>query len=878
MKIKPLCYILILALLVLAGFSLTPGSAVMGMEQPQAQAEGYWQLVQTLEEPGDSSFNASYHGELCSTHTVSWSNGMVSDSVNWPKTTSPDRYSYCENTRDMSYSGSASWTPPPQVIHPGDELNLNGQVTIHDRDTVWPAGVNWSVGYNTTHVCSTGSTEGTKFCDNQTFTVRTGNPGSEYAIGVTVVVTPGLISPGGERMNSTGRYRYVYEWVAAEEKPADPTPIPEPTPTQEPEFLYNLGGEIKVLNPMALRSSNPVDFETYWPLINVKVYLIHSGNVIDQTFTSLEGLFGFQNVSVTEDLVVKVELEHAIHAPDETPYFKVVYQELGNLVSFSTQPFEVDPEEGKWELISILVDLTHELEYEPTAMQHHELMDAALTFYYLDQAWHFAALRLGLGKSLDLPFEARIYSTERGAYWSGPIIYSELDGSGSKTTQTIERPTTFINMAPEYSRFFEYNHSGVLLHEFGHHLMADVFDNYLPWNIKMDKNHHGFTNPTTNDSWMEGFANFVAAWIQRDMLEVDNPHVVYLTHHNYQNNKTTQGAYNLESNRLAWSLGTGEGFAVASLLWDLIDPINPGDCTVFPMFGYATQPVITAAPDQVFTRYCDHVQLTNDQLWEILTSNHLPSDSPFSPDNYDWIWDMKDLYRNLKFSYGYYSVENNTPELTPNQMDPIDELFISHGFFADVSPQNLAYDPGETIGMTSNEPLTVGDDSFPARQVRRVPPPAAESYIGYRLYDVSSGSFIPQEIGDFFLVEIFFEPPFELYNYSFETRAGSVGELYYFGPPGHYAATTRISAIGPGREPVNVLEFSNAFYWQEGYMRGDEVFIEHVFEVQQQRGSGGGGWILPAVLTSTITLICAGLIILLGVVIVIVVKRRQPVD
>ena len=195
-------------------------------------------------------------------------------------------------------------------------------------------------------------------------------------------------------------------------------------------------------------------------------------------------------------------------------------------------------------------------------------------------------------------------------------------------------------MPPDRSDYMLYNHSGTLLHEFGHHLMADVFDNHLPWNRKLMKNHDGFKNPSTNDSWMEGFATFIAAWIQRDMLELPAPHIVRF-------DGRQPLVVNLEENKLAWSRGVGEEFAVAALLWDLIDPIDPADCTVFPIFGYASQPVITAAPDQVFTRYCDHVQLTNQQLWEILTSNHLPSDSPYSPDGYDWIWVVKDLYRNL---------------------------------------------------------------------------------------------------------------------------------------------------------------------------------------------------------------------------------------
>jgi hypothetical protein len=168
------------------------------------------------------------------------------------------------------------------------------------------------------------------------------------------------------------------------------------------------------------------------------------------------------------------------------------------------------------------------------------------------------------------------------------------------------------------------------MHEFGHHLMADTFDNHMPWDVTRT-NHAGFTNSSTNDSWMEGFATFYAAWVQRDLLGKAAPHLVDLS-------KNDKWVVNLEENKLAWSRGTGEEFAVAALLWDLIDPIDKNDCTVFPVFNYTIQPYITPDPDQAFTTYCDYVQLTNDQLWDILTGNYLPSDSPISPENYDYIF------------------------------------------------------------------------------------------------------------------------------------------------------------------------------------------------------------------------------------------------
>jgi len=43
-------------------------------------------------------------------------------------------------------------------------------------------------------------------------------------------------------------------------------------------------------------------------------------------------------------------------------------------------------------------------------------------------------------------------------------------------------------------------------HEFGHHVMADMFGNRMPQ--RTGANHGGYDNPTTTDSWNEGFAEF----------------------------------------------------------------------------------------------------------------------------------------------------------------------------------------------------------------------------------------------------------------------------------------------------------------------------------------------------------------------------------
>lgn len=863
-------------LLLLIGGSLAPGSTVLGMETYQDQVGGYWQLVQTLEDPGDTSFEQYYFGTQihCSSITASWSNGQVSHTH-----TAHKEILSCNNSENSFFSVSASWTPPPQKIHPEENIPHNLSAVTHEFTGNRGGAINISMRFNNNHVCtmSISGTYASDPCDDNTFTVQAGNPqlgdrGTKMEIVVDVWVTGGQNAHLDEKMNSTGTYTYVYEWVEEVLPTATmtPSPIPEPTNTETPDVLVTIAGSIRVTAPIAALSSplmvglGGTALTESLPLDHAKVFLLHNGQVIDQTISGPAGLYWFDDVNVTENLSIRVELALGSHEVGGKPYLQVVYDQQDDPISFSTPPYEIDPNDGDFVSIDILVDYLHDLEYTPAQLQRHQLVDAALTYYYLASGWEMASVNLQ--QPFDLPTVARIFSSNPGAYMSAPMI----------SNNGVVNYDVYINLAPVWSSYLTFDPRWTVLHEFGHHLMADVYDNFFPFHDD-NVNHAGFANPSTTDSWTEGFATFFAAWTQRDFLAFTFPHLANFIMRDSAG-KVHQWHFNLEENKLAWSRGLGEEFAVAALLWDLIDPIDRFDCTAFPVFDYASNPIITRAANQEYTYYCDHVQLTSQQLWEIITGNAFLfeySNSPHSPANYDHIFDMKDLYRNLKSNYWLYAVANGLPDITPNGLDPIDELFIAHGFFADISPQNLDFDPDETIGLTSHELLEIAGETYLARPGRRVPPPPPDSYIGYRLYDPKSRSYLPPEEGDIFLVEVFYDPPFELYNYSFVTRAGSAGKLLYYGPAEHYAATIRVSAVGFDREPVNVLEFSNAFYWQEGFGKGVEPFIEHVFEVRQQSRTGVNGWVLPAVLLSTGTLLCTGLIFILGVVIIIVIRRRR---
>jgi hypothetical protein len=92
-----------------------------------------------------------------------------------------------------------------------------------------------------------------------------------------------------------------------------------------------------------------------------------------------------------------------------------------------------------------------------------------------------------------------------------------------------------------------------------------MYDIYGGWpegdNIPGNKNHNGFLNPSTADSFMEGFAEFMALVISDELSQDDSD--IYA------------GFGSLEKNYRPWDgKGLDEEFAVASLLWDLYDNDN----------------------------------------------------------------------------------------------------------------------------------------------------------------------------------------------------------------------------------------------------------------------------------------------------------------
>jgi len=172
-----------------------------------------------------------------------------------------------------------------------------------------------------------------------------------------------------------------------------------------------------------------------------------------------------------------------------------------------------------------------------------DINPSGVIYYHMHEAIDFYLRKLKLNIDYKLPISVWIGNREwNTSYnsWNSDILIAGNDASNDSSDRPKNR---------EY-------------HEFSHHVMYDIYGarpsgNELPGM----KNHGGFFNPGTADSYVEGFAEFMALVIS-DELWQDKPEIY--------------GAFwSLEKNYRPWDgQWSLEEFAVASLLWDMYDNNN----------------------------------------------------------------------------------------------------------------------------------------------------------------------------------------------------------------------------------------------------------------------------------------------------------------
>jgi hypothetical protein len=430
------------------------------------------------------------------------------------------------------------------------------------------------------------------------------------------------------------------------------------------------------------------------------------------------------------------------------------------------------------------------------------LDDLALIYYHAYQAFRLTQL---VGLTLDTkPVPLYAYLREvSGAYWKGPFTSGANAGIpphiviGGKVTNKVAISSDATSSNRPDNREW---------HEFGHHVMYDALGNLFPNDptpcssppgIGQDCNHWGYYNVSTTDSWTEGFAEFFSMVVNHEIAKDGTPAYLYRW-----GGSTTNGASNLETNFKAWRMRNGqsyEEFAVAGLLWDLLDGTADGDVSVLSRPG--------PGGTVVRATYADHVSMDLATLWSALTHN--------SGGAYGYIMTIRDLYDVLK------AAGIGQKAAGPGGMTALDELFVAHGFFADTGPYQRFYDAGEVIGSSGYLTFTVAYTgtngvpqvrTVPAQPARRSPPPVPDA-----LVKVTPGNYT---------VSVRFEPPASYYDFSYNLST-SDGTLLLLVADADYAAT--VSVIPADSADYEPLVLTNDFLWNAPPDQ-DGIILTHTFE------------------------------------------------
>lgn len=275
-----------------------------------------------------------------------------------------------------------------------------------------------------------------------------------------------------------------------------------------------------------------------------------------------------------------------------------------------------------------------------------------------------------------------------------------------------------------------------------------------PVPARFGNGHHcGYANRSTTDSYIEGFAELTSLWIAESHGD-RQPFLYHLAGNdrNLEVDHQVWGPYVAgrsggELDGLELLDPRDEDFAVAGLLWDLLD-------------GGTLEP---KAPGLVSDAIA-----TEDRM-------EAPAADLFARIRAEGPEDLASLYDALAPAF--------PADTDGDGFSDLEEVFIAHGAFADAE-RDLRHDTGESLGDT-------GSSKLPARPVRLAREPAANGFFDYGV-TVDGFPFAP--FGFPVDVRYEFEPPFDQYDY--ERTLRSRGRLHLHAPPPFYPCRVTITVRG----------------------------------------------------------------------------------
>ena len=318
-------------------------------------------------------------------------------------------------------------------------------------------------------------------------------------------------------------------------------------------------------------------------------------------------------------------------------------------------------------------------------------------------------------------------------------------------------------------------------HEYSHHIMSSVYGKIPQGSADAqveEINHAGYTNPSTTDSFVEGFAVFMPEVI-KDKLGIPNAGV-----------DTKHGS--IEENRLAWGAqGYDELFAAAGILWDLYDGVDARDG--------------------------DTVQLTIEQIWMVLKDKYHENMNTVYGVFVKTYPDQKEGIDQIFVNHGFFAdTDKGNDTCDPNEpARRNDDDTVS--YFVDIA-NPVIWDNKKVDGQTTDEKEIVGQATNYQRPDRYYPPPKPGHFVK------TSGNY------PFYKITVAFaDHPYLNYELYVEQQEGLIPIAV---PPEQYQATIRIEGSGDKITTDAPLLFTNReFLSSYSEIIKNGYFREHDFQI-----------------------------------------------
>lgn len=508
------------------------------------------------------------------------------------------------------------------------------------------------------------------------------------------------------------------------------------------------------------------------------------------------------------------------------------------------------------------------------------LRDMGLIYRHTHEALRLADL-LGVKLDYGLPLEILTFTPRRS--------YAAWGGTGSNTG-VVPKPRIWLG-DPTARYWDKNRPDNREWHEFAHHLHADAMGNMMPGRRDVENHAGYYANPSSTDAWVEGLAEFLSMMVGKHVVHEAHPHRylcqgfqsnLEIDHRAWapraggEEYALAGVLLDLEDGPADYGYPIHEGLEL--LWWDveerggtpvlygkvrntgltdllgvvvalrfvdaernevhrtavMLDPRDlPGVVTqafadepdfeghfILPLEGIPEYDRVEIALRHVHDDDVglddDAIDLTLQQVWETLVQAR----SSVREHGAGWAFDVKDIYDAFRGRFG-------GQDKNRNGVDDIDEIFLAHGWFADVNGDRV-WQPREPAGRSDHPAAYGGPNMLP----RRMSPPVPGSWLVFDGRTPDGASIDVEQ----FAVAVRYPKERAHHDLAFVMRPDPLkpDRLYLRLPPEDTGATVTVVALASGHLPSAAFTLTAAEYWKALDAAPDDRIGSHTFVLPER--------------------------------------------